>query len=361
MMKQLRVLNKHNASRPLHVNTTGFPQGKPVFAVDQPSESVASTYREITISSADVPVVLSVWTCKPEATTVVFYPGTMTSPRNYELLLNLLVQQGFNVVGLHPLSHGRSPRIKKLFTFADILRNGQDAVRWTRQHFSGPVVLAGHSQGGILTLAHAAAPHRPSLAQQGGHSAESGLLASSHADTASSHVDAAFALCTLLPEHPRAIELTIFSPLARWREAILRGCTRLAELVPGLPIIILMYLSLPKILHGSKGAVRTGGIRAYYPLTFLASLFNTNLAHATQPGNITCPLTLICAANDALFTPDLMQTMFDLIAAPEKEHITLTGGGHMAPLVPHNAAEIAYHMARICHAKGFPLAAPFHP
>lgn len=287
------------------------------------------TYQEVSLQSVGVPIVLSVWMGDPAATTVVFYPGTMSSALFYENFLTQLAQQGFNVVGLHPLSHGKSPRLKNCFTFADILQNGKDAVAWARSHSSGPIVLAGHSQGGILALAHAA--EAPNIAT-------------------------AFLLCTLLPQHPRAIEVTLFKPFARWHKHLLRALCSLSAYVPRLPIMVPMYLSLFRIFHGGSGAVRPkNALRAAYPLCFLASLFSTALAQATHEGGIHCPIELITARDDALFTPDLMQCMLKAIVAPEKKHILLSGGGHMAPLVPKYATRIARHMAQSCRERGLPL------
>lgn len=294
-------------------------------------------YQEVRLHSAGAPIVLSVWMRDPAAATVVFYPGTMSSALCYETFLTQLAAQGFNVIGLHPLSHGKSPRLRNCFTFADILQNGKDAVAWTRSQCTGPIVLAGHSQGGILALAHAA--DAPDLA-------------------------AAFLLCTLLPQHPRAIEVTLFKPFARWHKGLLRALCRLARLTPRLPVIVPMYLSLSKIFHGSTGMQRPKDcMRAAYPLAFLASLFSAPLEQATQPsmrqntqgGGINCPIELITAHNDALFPPELMQCMLAAIAAPDKKHILLPGGGHMAPLIPQYAAYIAQHMAQRCASLGLPL------
>lgn len=287
------------------------------------------TYQEICLHSAGVPIVLSVWMSDPAATTVVFYPGTMSGALYYETFLTQLAQQGFNVVGLHPLSHGKSPRLKNCFTFADILQNGKDAVAWARTHCKGPIVLAGHSQGGILALAHAA--EAPDLA-------------------------VAFLLCTLLPKHPRAIEVTLFKPFARWHTKLLRALCCLGKYLPRLPVMVPMYLSLFKIFHGGTGALRPSkSLRTAYPLCFLTSLFSTSIEQATHEGGISCPIELITARDDALFTPELMQCMLKTIAAPEKKHILLSGGGHMAPLVPKYALRIARHMAHSCTERGLPL------
>lgn len=288
-------------------------------------------YTNITIHSGAVPIVLSTCITDLSATTVVFYPGTMAGVMYYRLLLDAFVQQGFNVVGVNPLSHGDSPRVKYLFTFEDIIQNGQDAVLWARKHTKGPVVIAGHSQGGIVALAHALHPIAP--------------------------VDAAFLLCTVLPQHPRAIELTIFAPFAQWYKSLLRGISHLASWVPWLPIMVPMYLSLRKIFRDSSGMHRPRGhIRAFYPLGFIASLFAADLTGATRQGGITCPVSLITAQTDALFTPDLMSCMWDAIKASDKQRIVLTGGGHLAPFVPRYATEIAIHMAARCVALGLAIA-----
>lgn len=339
----------------------------------------------ITILSGSVPVVLTVWRVDPAATTVVFYPGTMSGAHYYRALLEQIAAQGVNVVGLHPLSHGDSPSRKYLFTFEDIVQNGRDAVLWARHHMKGPVVIAGHSQGGIAALAHAlasfgtatpapeaspattayAAPAPlPNTADNAGLSIPAGvspLLAQpvqqAPPDTSPSPLpDAAFLLCTLLPQHPRAIEVTLFAPFAQWHASLLRGIRKLARWLPWLPIMVPMYLSLPRIFAGSRNAVRPQGhMRAFYPLRFIASLFSADLMAATRAGGLACPVSLITAHNDALFTPNLQACMWDAIAAPCKQRIVLTGGGHLAPFVPLYAAEIATHMAARCQALGFPL------
>lgn len=308
----------------------------------------------VTIQSTSVPIVLHVWLSDPAATTVVFYPGTMSGAGYYRMLLEQLVGQGFNVVGLNPLSHGDSPHTKYLFTFDDIVQNGKDAVIWARQHTTGPVVLAGHSQGGIAALAHLVAPHAAQAKANGCSPASSD-------DALSPLPDAAFLLCTILPQHPRAIELTIFAPFAPWHTSLLRGIRSLATYLPWLPIMIPMYLSLRKIFRGGREAVRPhGSMRAFYPLTFIASLFSADLTQATRKGGISCPVSLITACNDALFTPDLLYTMWDAIKAPVKQRVVLEGGGHMAPFVPRYAAEIAAHMAKSCTSFGFALSPTAH-
>ncbi len=282
-----------------------------------------------TITSCGVPIVLSLWKRHPGAATLVFYPGTMASPLLYEDLLTRLCVGGMNVVGIHPLSHGESPRIKRRFVFDDILRNGLDAVSWVLEHWGGPVAVAGHSQGGILTLAHAAADPR---------------------------IAAAFSLCTLLPQHPRAGEVTRFARRLHHRERILHILHTADRFFPRLPVIIPMYLNLSRVFAGAESMPRSvGDTRLSYPLHFVVSLFTADLSAACTKGVIQCPLTVISARNDALFPPELMRTMLDCVKAPAKELMLLSGGGHLAPLTPRRAAEIAANITARCAGYGLPL------
>lgn len=284
---------------------------------------------ETTIISCGVPIVLSLWKRHRDAATVVFYPGTMASPLLYEELLSRLCCNGLNVVGVHPISHGKSPRRKRNFSFDDILRNGLDAVTWVRKHWGEAVAVSGHSQGGILALAHAASDPR---------------------------VGAAFPLCTLLPQHPRAGEITRLAGLLRHRERVLRFLHAADCLLPRFPVAIPFYLDVARILYGSESPPRSlRHSRMSYPLHFVVSLFTADLSAACTEGNIHCPLTLISARNDALFTPELMRIMLDCIKSPRKELVLLSGGGHLAPLAPRRAAEIAACIAERCAASGLPL------
>lgn len=285
--------------------------------------------RTVMIRSGGVPVALSVWHRHPEATTLLFYPGTMASPLMYTLLLEELWRQGLNVVGLHPLSHGLSPCVKKAFTFEDIVRNGRDAVRWIKEHFDGPVVVSGHSQGGILTLAHAL------------HDAT---------------IDAAFPLCTLIPEMEGASTVTIFHHWEKHKQLLLGTLRFLAAACPRLPLPMTAYLSLAKALAAHRQVVAPRRyLRWSYPMSFVSSLFNLDLSDACSPGHIACPLILFTARNDALFSLPLMRDTLARIAAPFKKLEVIDGGGHMFAVskiyVPQVAATVAAH----CTGFGLPL------
>ncbi len=295
-----------------------------------PTASPIPTTRFVNIFSMGVPITLSVLERHPQAVTVIFYPGTMATPHMYPLLLNALWHMGCNVVGIHPLSHGLSPKKLKVFTIEDILQNGLDAEIWAQQHFSGPLVACGHSQGGILALAHAT--------QQ------------------TTRIAATFPIGTLLPQRQDAGSVTLFHNYMHYREQFLSALRTGARYIPRLPIPFLAYLSLKRILAGSQEPFAPRRqCRATYPLKFLYSLFSYDLSAATTPDTIQCPVILLTAKNDALFPLSMMQSTLDNICAPSKKLITLAGGGHLAAVSRTYAPSIAAHIAQECAGLGLPL------
>ncbi|MDE5878465.1 MAG: alpha/beta fold hydrolase [Desulfovibrio sp.] len=259
----------------------------------------------------------------PGAGTLLFYPGTMVSPRQYRPLMEALHGAGFAVAGLHLEGHGVNPHGSG-FTFASLLEDGLIAERWLHAQGLGPVAVCGHSQGGILAVAHAGA---------------------------SATLTAAFAICTVLPQMPEAIGLTRFAPLAGRRGGLERAIAALGRALPRLPLTLGCYLSLRRVLAG-HGRLRVDrrGSRWSYPLGFLASLFT-----ARVPSRLLCPFRLYNARNDALFTPELARAVFDELRAPEKELVWLGGGGHLAPMAPEYAGFIARDAASVCSGLGLPL------
>jgi alpha-beta hydrolase superfamily lysophospholipase len=293
-----------------------------------PDAIIFADYEEVSFQSCGVPMTLSIWKAERSAPSLVFYPGTMASPLMYGELLHRLREYGFNTLGIHHLSHGKSPRIKKTFTFQDLLQNGKDAVSYALERFTGQVALAGHSQGGILCLAQAGQDERLSVA---------------------------FPFCCVLPDQPEAIEVTRLKRFAPQRDRLLNFLVRAAAYAPRFPVIIPMYLDLERIFAGYYGffAEHTlRDIRLSYPLAYMASLFSVDLAYLTQPGNIRCPVLGMVAGDDALFTPQLMRETMRRIQAPHKELIAMPGGGHMAPLSTRGAAEYAAVVHERCTALG---------
>jgi pimeloyl-ACP methyl ester carboxylesterase len=86
-----------------------------------------------------------------DAPTIVFSPGIGAYARFYLPLLGKLCDEGFNVVGIDRPGHGLSEGRRGDCTIEEILDVVEDAVRYARERFGGPVVLAGSSLGGIIS------------------------------------------------------------------------------------------------------------------------------------------------------------------------------------------------------------------
>lgn len=85
---------------------------------------------------------------RPGAACLVFYPGTMFCPVQYRTFLHCLWKNGLAVAALHLTGHGINPH-RCRFSFDDLLRDGLDAEQWLFDNGMGPLLLAGHSQGGF--------------------------------------------------------------------------------------------------------------------------------------------------------------------------------------------------------------------
>lgn len=266
---------------------------------------------------------LEIWP-RPGACAMLFYPGTMLAPGHYAPLLLALHEAGFTVAAPHFSGHGLNRRAR-LHTFGQMLGEGLAAERWLLENGYGQACLCGHSQGGILTLAHAAA---------------------------SGNIPAAFAICAAFPQAPESMDLTLFRPLRGWRRQCLAVIMGLARLLPRLPLPMPFYISPQKILAGKKAPLSMGRDkgRAAYPLEFLASLFNARLPLACNGF-----FHLIAAKNDALFTPRIIKRTFNRIKAPRKRLIWLEEGGHMAPMNLYLAGFIAKSAAAACAGIGLPI------
>lgn len=233
-------------------------------------------------------------------------------------------EAGFSVAGLHLAGHGLCRR-KSGFTFESLLAQGLEAEKWLHRNGYAHVVVCGHSQGGILTLAHAGA---------------------------SSTIGAAFAISAIFPRMASAIELTRFARLAHMREWLMNIIRSLAAKMPRLPIPMPVYLNAGRILRGRELPVYlgTGKGRISYPLQFLASLFDAFVSPVLH-----CPFWLFNAINDDLFTEKLIKETFALIQAPVKKLVWLDNGGHLAPLTPRFANFIARYAAAATAGLAMPI------
>jgi alpha-beta hydrolase superfamily lysophospholipase len=89
-------------------------------------------YQEVTITSAGVPIMLSVGHRRSDGPVVVFLPGTMTHPLLYEEFCDGLAAHGITVVGVHPEGHGKSPRVGRVLRLENLVTNALDATAWAR-------------------------------------------------------------------------------------------------------------------------------------------------------------------------------------------------------------------------------------
>lgn len=270
----------------------------------------------------DSGAVLEIWPRKG-AGALLFYPGTMVAPGHYRAFLLAAQRAGFAIAGLHLTGHGRNDDGR--FTFDSLLGQGLDAEKWLWENGYGPVAVCGHSQGGILAMAH------------GGRS---------------SSIAGAFSLCAVFPRMARAIDLTHFAFLWKYRATILKYIKKAAALLPRLSVPLPFYLSLGEIFAGAREPLLSGGDkgRISYPLEFLASLFDADINNSLK-----CPFRLYAAINDELFTPALTQEVFACVRSRRKKVIWLRDGGHLFPLNPELAEFVARDMAAACAGLGFPI------
>lgn len=254
---------------------------------------------------------------------MLFYPGTMLSPFQYRPLLAALREAGFAVAALHLTGHGLNPH-NVGFTFDDLLHDGLEAEQWLHDAGLGPLAICGHSQGGILTLAHAAASRR---------------------------LTAAFPLCGVLPQQDEAISLTLFRPAGRAARKT-DGRHQRSDPSRAAPAPAGARLSFPAPDQCRSAPYPGQPAQKPFELSsaFLASLFNARLSPRLR-----CPLYLFNARDDALFTPTLALSTFDLLHAPYKRLIWLPHGGHLAAMNPLLCRYMARTASAACAGLGLPL------
>lgn len=277
---------------------------KSVVTEEHPESAVL--YEEVTILSGGSPIVLSLWKSENAEKCIVFLPGTATHPLFYEQFLQALAENGFNVVGVHPVCHGKSPRIHRmLFSFQDIVQNGKDAVTYALEHLNNHVIVMGSSQGGIVAIALAGQDER---------------------------IQAVFPHNILIPQVPQSITVTRFpNYLQGIYRLLVKGITIFAKLFPRLPIPVSLYLNLEKVSRNKQIIQQFYddpiGFMSY-PLHFLSSLFNADL-RLIQDGSIKCPVVVIAAKGDPLFPETYTRTIYNMIQAPYKELLLLDEDVHL--------------------------------
>jgi alpha-beta hydrolase superfamily lysophospholipase len=262
-------------------------------------------YREALIDSAGTRIALSIYESKKSDPSVVFLPGTMTHPLLYDEFLSGIAARGFNVVGVHSVSHGKSPREKKLYTISDIVTNARDAVMFCIERFNSTVGVLGSSQGGLVAMLLAGCDHR---------------------------IKAAFAQNIVFPSLSETLSVTSFPGFLRpiygfMRPLMYAGFT----LLPHIPMPLGAYLDINRVTTDTEiqKQVFTDPIGlTSYPFYFMRSLFFADTAPITD-GSITCPVVVIASRGDKLFSKEYQALAYEKVKAPKKEILWLDEDCHL--------------------------------
>ena len=265
-----------------------------------------ASYSEVSIESGRAPITLSIWEAEQDAApTVVFVPGTMTHPLFYSPFLDEVSRHGYHVVGVHPLSHGRSPRVIRRFTLDDMIGNVRDAVSYACARFPGAVGLMGSSQGGVLTLLAAGGEHR---------------------------IRAAFSHNVLFTPLRESLSVTRFpNALGVAYPAIRQIIAVAGRVLPGLQVPMSFYLDVSKVFSEREWRdefYRDPLGRTAYPVSFLSSLFATDMSVLVD-GSIACPVVAFVSTGDPLFTLGYSRLVYERLVAPQKRLIELPADHHL--------------------------------
>lgn len=262
-------------------------------------------YREITIQSNSVPIVLSIWQSDIGNPSIVFLPGTMSHPLMYQEFLEGLSNIGFHVIGLHYLSHGKSPKIKMNYTMEDLLCNVYDATTYGIETFGDNIAVMGSSQGGILAAMTAGRDTR---------------------------LKAVFPHNIMLTTLKETMSLTKYPIWTHRFMGLIQWGFRIGgRLFPNHKVPADAYLDFDRVFHSEQAkndCLNDPLLLPDYPLKFVASLFNADLA-CLENGSIRCPVVLITAKGDPLFSFDYTKKVFERINAPQKELVVLNLSRHM--------------------------------
>lgn len=262
-------------------------------------------YAEKLIPSAGSQIALSIYESDRKNPCIIFIPGTMTHPLFYDDFLSKLAENKFNVIGIHPVSHGKSPRERKTYEFSTIVENAIDCISYCVQNFNKQILLMGSSQGGILATSVAAKDSR---------------------------INAVFPHTILLPDDKDSIRVTNFPKGLKYLMPMIKSAMGMvARMFPRLQIPIDVYLDPRRVfaneelkkqfIHDPIGLTR-------YPLKFLSSLFSADLSGITD-GRIKCPVVVILSKADPLFPFDYCQKIYEKLNSPTKEMLLFEEPHHL--------------------------------
>jgi len=267
--------------------------------------SIYNNYHEVLIPSGKTKIVLSIYETNRDSPCIIFLPGTMTHPLFYDEFLSLLSTNGFNVIGIHFISHGKSPREIRDFAIHDMIQNVEDTITYTLNNFHQKPVIMGSSQGGILSLLVAGIDHR---------------------------IHSVFAHNVLLTSIKDSIRITRFpawfQKADNFFRLLLKGGSRL---MPALPVPGNFYLDLNRVFRDEKLKKQFLSDplgRISYPLRFITSLITVDTSCITD-GSIRCPVIVIASKRDPLFPFDYCLKVYNRITAPHKEMLLFDEPNHL--------------------------------
>jgi UDP-glucose 4-epimerase len=122
-------------------------------ALDGPDEidRMADRVEHVLLPYQDKQLHLEVHATGNGGPAIVFSPGIGGHARFYLPVLGRLCDEGFNVVGIDRPGHGLSEGRRGDCPIDQILDVVDESVRYARERFGGPVILAGSSLGGIIS------------------------------------------------------------------------------------------------------------------------------------------------------------------------------------------------------------------
>ncbi len=269
------------------------------------NNSCYKDYKETLICSSGTEIALSIYQSNKNDPCIIFIPGTMTHPLFYDEFLSLLTKNKFNVIGVHLLSHGKSPRERKLYSFEDMLENVKDTISYCIDSFNNKIIVIGSSQGGILSIAVTGMDER---------------------------IKAVFPHNILLPSLNDSIYVTNIPKILKIFYGVIPSIMKIgAKVFPNLQIPITTYLELNRIftVEETKTQFYQDPIGlTKYPLYFLSSLFSADLDLITD-GSLKCPVIVIASKGDTLFPFEYCCKVFEKIKAQEKDMLVFDEPHHL--------------------------------
>ncbi len=230
-----------------------------------------------------------------DAPTVVFSPGIGAYARFYLPLLGKLCDEGMNVVGIDRPGHGLSEGPRGDVSFTGILDVVEESIRFARAEFSGPVVLAGSSLGGIITWL---------------------------ALTRNPDVDAAICHNVAHPE-------IFHEPAMKVKVPLLRG---LAKIAPHVPIPIKQVADFDEVTNepAIQEVMEQESDKIWswtVPARTVAGLFE--YVPPIDWAQVEIPTLVLVGAEDKMVTPEFTRAVLERSSPPDTEMKLLEGMGHL--------------------------------